>query len=165
MPEPLGYGVKVSVFVDADHAGEKVTRRSHTGILIYLNNAPIYWYRKKQNTVESSTFGSEFIAMRIACDKIEALRYKLRMFGIPIIGTADVYCDNGSVVLSAQKVEVRLNKKNNTICFHRVRECVARNMIRVTKEDGMTNLADLFTNLLDTMKRRTILRYIFVKGG
>ena len=112
-----------------------MTRRSHTGILIYLNNAPIDWYSKKQNTVESSTFGSEFIAMRIACDKIEALRYKLRMFGIPIIGPADVYCDNGSVVLSAQKVEGRLNKKHNAICFHLVRECVASNMIRVTKED------------------------------
>ena len=91
----------MSVFVDADHAGDKVTRRSHSGILIYLNNAPIDWYSKKQNTVESSTFGSEFIAMRIACDKIEALRYKLRMFGIPIIGPTDVYCDNISVILSA----------------------------------------------------------------
>ena len=165
MPEPLGYGVKMSVFVDADHAGDKVTRRSHSGILIYLNNAPIDWYSKKQNTVESSTFGSEFIAMRIACDKVEALRYKLRMFGIPIIGPADVYCDNGSVVMSAQRVEGRLNKKHNAICFHRVRECVARAMIRVTKEDGGTNLADLLTKLLDSMKRRIILRSIFTKGG
>ena len=101
MHEPLGYGVKMSVFVDADHAVDKVTRRSHSGILIYLNNAPIDRYSKKQNTVESSTFGIEFIAMRISCDKIEALRYKLRMFGIPIIDPSDVYCDNGSVVLSA----------------------------------------------------------------
>ena len=104
MPEPLGYGVKMSVFVDADHAGEKVTRSSHTGILIYLNNAPINWYSKKKNTVESSTFGSEFIAMRISCDNIEALKYKLRMLGFPIIGPADVYCDNGSVFLSTQRV-------------------------------------------------------------
>ena len=42
---------------------------------------------------------------------------------------------------------------------------MARAMIRVTKEDGGTNLADLFTKLLDTLKRRTILRSIFVKGG
>ena len=130
-----------------------------------MNNAPIDWYSKKQNTVENSTFGNKFITMRIACDKIEALRYKLRMFRIPIIGPADVYCDHGSVVMSAQKVEERLNKKHNAICFHRVRECVARAMIRVTKEDGETNLADLFTKLLDSIKRRTILRPIFIKGG
>ena len=165
MPEPLGKEVKISVFVDADHAGDKVTRRSQTGILIFLNNAPIDWYSKKQNTVESSTFGSEFIAARIACDKVEALRYKLRMFGISIDGPADVYCDNGSVVTSAQKVEGRLNKKHNAICFHRVRECVAHGIIRVTKEDGGTNLADLFTKSLEPTKRREILRSIFVKGG
>ena len=90
MPEPLGRGVKMSVFVDADHVGDKVTRRSQKGILIFLNNAPIDWYSKKQNTVESSFFGIEFIAARIACDKIEALRYKLRMFEIPIDGPTDV---------------------------------------------------------------------------
>ena len=165
MPEPLGKGIRMSVFVDADHAGDKVTRRSHTGIMIFINNAPIDWFSKKQNTVESSTFGSEFIAARIACDKIEALRYKLRMFGIPINGPTDLYCDNGSVVNSAQRVEGRLNKKHNAICFHRVRECVGHKMIRVTKEDGGTNLADLLTKLLDSVKRREILKSIFVKGG
>ena len=142
----------MSVFVDADHAGDKVTRRSQTSILIFLNNAPTEWYSKKQNTVESSTFGSEFIVARIACDKIEALRYKLRVFGIPIDWPTDSYCDNGSVVTSAQKVEGQINKKHNSICFHKVRECVAHGMIRVTKEDGGTNLADLFMKLLEAVK-------------
>ena len=47
--------------------------------------------------MESSTFGSEFVAMRIAKDMAIALRYKLRMFGIPIDGPADVFCDNQGV--------------------------------------------------------------------
>ena len=42
---------------------------------------------------------------------------------------------------------------------------MARAMIMVTKEDGGTNLADLLTKLLDSMKRRIILRSIFTKGG
>ena len=57
------------------------------GVLIFVNRAPIIWYSKRQNTVESSTFGSEFTAMRTAVDLIEALRYKLRMFGVPIEGS------------------------------------------------------------------------------
>jgi hypothetical protein len=57
-PAPRGISVQMNVFCDSDHAGNKVTRRSHTGILIYLNSAPIQWYSKAQNTVESSTFGS-----------------------------------------------------------------------------------------------------------
>jgi hypothetical protein len=103
----------ISGFVDADHAGDKVTRRSHTGIILFCNRAPIVWYSKQQNTVETSTFGSQFIAARIAVELIESLRYKLRMFGVPIDGPANVYCDNDSVCNNATKPETTL-KRNTT---------------------------------------------------
>jgi hypothetical protein len=51
-PPPRGASVQMNVFADADHAGNRVTRRSQTGILIFLNCAPIIWYSKSQNTVE-----------------------------------------------------------------------------------------------------------------
>ena len=57
MPQPLGDGFKIRCFVDTDHAGESVTRRSRTGFIVMLNNAPIYWYSKKQSTIETSTLG------------------------------------------------------------------------------------------------------------
>ena len=63
----------MSCFVDSNHAGNAVTRSLHKGILIYVTNAPIIWFSKKQNNVESSTFGSEFTAMRIPRDLILAL--------------------------------------------------------------------------------------------
>ena len=47
MPEPRGRPVHMVCYVDADHAGNLMTRRSHTGILLYLNNTPIIWYSKK----------------------------------------------------------------------------------------------------------------------
>ena len=51
------------MFSDADLAGHKSTRRSHTGELISINKAPIRWYSKRQETVEESTFGEELCAM------------------------------------------------------------------------------------------------------
>ena len=98
MPEAKGQPVVVSCFVDANHAGNMITRRSHTGILIYVQNAPIVWFLKRQNTVESSSFGSEFVALRAAKVMIVALQYKLRMFGVPIAGPANVFCDNNGDV-------------------------------------------------------------------
>ena len=83
-PKPRGHPVQINGFVDADHAGNRITRRLHTGILLYLNCAPIIWFSKAQSTIELLTFGSEFIAMRICIEMVEAPRYKLRMFGIPI---------------------------------------------------------------------------------
>ncbi|GAX25842.1 hypothetical protein FisN_6Hu120 [Fistulifera solaris] len=162
-PEPLGMPVHITCFVDANHAGDTQTRRSQTGFIIYLNNAPIDWYSKKQNTCESSTFGSEFVAMRIAVERIRALRYKLRMFGIPIAGPAIILGDNESVVNSASKMEARLNKKHNAICFHAVREACAAGWIRVGWEPTATNIADLFTKMLPTEKRREHMQKIFIK--
>jgi len=79
MPEHRGLPIEITFFVDADHAGNLLSWCSQMGILIFINKAPIVWYSKRQNTIKSSTFGSEFIAMQTAIDLLVALRYKLRM--------------------------------------------------------------------------------------
>jgi hypothetical protein len=109
-PEPRGNSVIMSCFVDADHAGNKVTRQPHTGVIIFFNKAPIIWFSKHQNTVETSMFGSEFIAARIAIELVEARRYKLWKFGIPIEGPTSCYIDNESVVSSSTQPESTLKK-------------------------------------------------------
>jgi len=160
MPEPRGKIVCMSCFVDANHAGNVVTRRSHTGILIFVQNAPIIWYSKRQNTVESSTFGSELVALRIAKEQVVALRYKLRMFGVPIDGPTNVFCDNSGVVKNMSLPESTLQKKHNAINYHAVREAAAAGILRVGKEDGHTNLADLFTKILTADRRRQLCKHI-----
>jgi hypothetical protein len=124
-PEPRGKSVTMTCFVNADHAGCLATTRSHTGVIIFVNCAPILWYSKRQNTVESSTFGSDFIAAKTAVDMIEGLRYKLRMLGITIDGPTNLFGDNQSVVVSATQALSTLKKKHNAIAFHRVRESLA----------------------------------------
>jgi hypothetical protein len=69
------------LFVDSDHAGDILIRRSRTGFIIYLNNAPVIWYSKRQETVETSVFGAEFVAMKVGFEACRGLRYKLRMMG------------------------------------------------------------------------------------
>ena len=160
MPEPLGESVFITCFVDADHAGNRVTRRSHTGIIIYVNSAPIMWYSKRQNTVESSTFGSELIAMKQATDMIESLFYKLRMFGVPIEGECRVLGDNEGVVKAGSNPDARLSKKHNSIAYHRIRECVASGLILIYYEKGESNLADLLTKSLPVERRVKLLKGI-----
>ena len=164
-PQPRGRPVEISCYVDADHAGNMVTRRSHTGIIIYINNAPIIWYSKRQNTVESASFGSEFIALRIATDLIVALRYKLRMFGVEIPGPANVFCDNKSVVTNSSVPTSTLNKKHNSICYHRVREAHTAGTIRVGWIEGEYNKADIATKTtIPTKRRYELVNSIFTEG-
>jgi len=62
MPKTRENSVTLTCFVDAGHANNQKDRRSQTGILIFVKKAPIHWYSKRQNTVETSTFGAEFCA-------------------------------------------------------------------------------------------------------
>ena len=125
MPKPLGEPVRMTVYVDSDHAGNLITRRSQTGYIIFCNHSPILSYSKWQNMVEALAFGSEFIAMRTCLKAVEGLRFKLRMFEIPVEGPTAIMCDNNSVVNSAQRPELALSKKHLSICYHRVQEAVA----------------------------------------
>ena len=122
-PKSLGEAVKITCYVDANHAGNMVTRRSHTGFVIFVNSVLIILWSKRQNTVETSTFGSEYVALRTATEQIISLRYKLKMMGIQVEDPADVFCDNEAVAKNSSTPESVLTKKHNAIYFHKVREC------------------------------------------
>ena len=49
--ESRGFGVVVTFFVDANHRGNLKDWKSHTGVIIFINKAPIHWYSKSQTRV------------------------------------------------------------------------------------------------------------------
>ena len=121
------------------------------------NSAPTIWFSKRQNSVEASTFGSEFTAMKNAIEMIEALHYKLRMFGVPIDGPINIFCDNGAVCANTTRPKSTLTKNHHSIACHRSRETVAAGTVRVSKEHTSTNLADIFTKTVAAPKREDLL--------
>ena len=157
-PPPKGRKVQITCFVDADHGGDQVTRRSRTGILIYVNKSPIIWYSKRQNTVETSTYGSELVAMRLAVEMIKALKYKLWMFGIEIMEEeTKIYGDNNAVIINTSVPESTLKKKHHSINYNYVRESIAAGVVQIFKVDTGSNLADLFTKLVNRVTRKEII--------
>jgi hypothetical protein len=103
--------------------------------------------------VEAATFRSEMVALRICKELIVAIHYKLRMFDVEIDGPVNVFCDNHGIVKNVSILELMLMKKHNAINYHAVREAVAAGILRVGKEDGETNLADLLTKVIIGQKR------------
>jgi len=147
-PPPRGKAIQISMFCDASHATDLITRRSTTGIIIFAQGTPILWYSKRQNTIETSTFGSEFVALKIATEMVEGFRYRLRMMGVPIAGQVNTFCDNDSVVKNVTNPASTLTKKHNAIAYHKVRESVAAGMQRIAFEPGKYNMSDLLTKIL-----------------
>lgn len=154
MPEPRGKGMQMRVYVDADHAGDQVTRRSRSGFVVFLNSAPIYWSSKKQGSCETSTYGSELVAMKQAAEYTRGLRYKLRMMGIHVDEPSYIFGDNQSVLANSTKPESMIKKKSNSIAYHYVREGVARDEWRTTYILTHDNVADLMTKPLPSGEKR-----------
>jgi len=147
MPEALGVGVELTMFVDASHTTNLITRQSRTGVLIYVNKAPIIWLSKKQNSIETSSFGSEFMALKTGVELLEGLIFKLQMMGVPVEGYCDTCVDNMLVVNNTSVPESVLKKKSNSIAYHFVRSKCAQDVLRITYENTKTNFADILTKV------------------
>ena len=157
-PEPKGKPVVTSSFADASLYHCKVTGRAITGVIHMLNKTPIDFYTKRQGTVETSTYGAEFVAGRICVEQIIALRYELRMMGIPIVGPSYMFGDNESVVISATIPESNLKKRHVALAYHRVREAVAAGIVQFYHIRSEDNPADVLTKFLPAAKWWPLLK-------
>jgi hypothetical protein len=145
IPRPLGKEVVSTSFVDANLYHDLISGKSVTGILHLLNQTPVDWYSKLQGTVETATFGSEFVAARTATEQIIELRITLRYLGVPVKGSAFMFGDNETVVNSASIPHSRLHKRHNALSYHRVREAIAAKVLRFTHVRGNLNPADILS--------------------
>ena len=110
MPITRGEGFTINLFVNSDHAGDLVTRRSWTGYFLYLISALICWHSKKCLLIETSSFGSDFMAMKHATNHICGLKCKLCMIGILMNSLVYVYGDNKSILCNTMAPDSSLEK-------------------------------------------------------
>ena len=111
MLDPCGRAVSIYLFVDANHADNVVTRRLHTGVIMFIQNAPTIWFSKIQNTAKVVNFGGKIVALRICTGLIVVFRYKLQMFGVKLEGPKNDFCDNHGVLKKMTILESVLHKK------------------------------------------------------
>jgi hypothetical protein len=144
-PEPLGKFVTLSHFVDANLMHDMISGKSVTGVLHLINKMPLDWYSKKQATVETATYGSEFVAARTCVEQIIDLRLTLRYLGVPLREKSYMFGDNESVVNSSMQLHAKLHKRHTMLSFHRVREAIASGMLLFTHIPGKNNPADILS--------------------
>ena len=147
-PIPKGKIVRSTHFVDANLMFCKVTGKSVTGILHMLNQTPVDWFTKKQATVETATYGSEFVAAKQATEQIMAMRLTLRYMGVPLEESAWMLGDNRSIITSSTIPHSQLTKRHNALAYHRVRAAVASGFLKFCWIDGKQNVADVLTKYL-----------------
>ena len=149
MPDPLGEAVATTTTMDANLNHCLATGKLLTGCLHFVNKTPVDWYSKKQATVETATYGSEFVAAKIATEQIIYIRQTLRYLDAPITTQSSLFGDNRSVVTSAPLPHSTLTKRHNILAFHRVREAIAAKLMSFYWIQTAYNLSDMLSKHWD----------------
>jgi hypothetical protein len=76
------------------------------------------WYSKRQATVETANFGSEFTAARIAVDQIIDLRATLKYLGVPVREKSYMFGDNQVVITNSSIPHSSFSKMHNALAYH-----------------------------------------------
>ena len=164
-PRPLGKSVVTSHYVDANLYHDIISGRSVTGIMHFLNKTPIDWFSKLQATVETATYGSEFVAARTCTEQVIDIRNTLRYLGVPVDEVSYMFGDNESVVNSASIPHSKLHKRHNALSYHRTREAIAARFLRFFFIRSERNCADILSKHWDYSSVWDTLRPIMFWEG
>jgi hypothetical protein len=148
-PKPKGKAVTMTTFFDANLYHDLISGKSVTGVLHMFNQTPIDWFSKLQSTVETATFGSEYVAARTTTEQIIDLHLTLRYLGVPINGRSMLFGDNKSVVNSAAIPHLKMHKRWVALSYHRVQWSIAAGISNIWHVAGAKNPSDILSKHWD----------------
>ncbi len=164
-PPTRGARVVLTSYVDANLYHDLISGKSVTGILHMANQTVIDFHSKLQSTVETATFGSEYVAARTCTEQIIDLRTSFRYLGVDIAHPTMMFGDNESVVNTASMPHSKLSKRHNALSYHKTRSCIAAGIIRFHHIPGAFNPADILSKHWDYPSVWTTLRpLLFLQG-
>jgi hypothetical protein len=105
-------------YVDANLFHDMPSGWSVTAVLHFFNQTPIEWFSKKQATVETVMYSSEFVAAKTAVQQILGLRTYLRYLGLEVKGSTMLFGDNESIVKSGLMQHSPLKKRHHALSYH-----------------------------------------------
>ena len=148
LPETRMKELPITIYTDANHGHDQVTGKSITGILVLVGKTPVYWSSKRQASVQTATFGAEFIALKRAVEEAITVRYYLKSMGVRVTKPTVIYGDNLSSIKNTIEPGSPLKKKYLALSYHFCREHFSAGIVSIRKIGTKENRADPFTKAL-----------------
>lgn len=143
--------MEIKAFSDSDFAGEKTTRKSTTGYVVYYCDGPVSWCSRKQPVVALSSTEAEFIA---AADCVKELLY-LKVMIEHLTNTkmtVTLNIDNQSAIAIIKNGQFNKRSKHIDVRYHFIHEKIRENLIQVGYLCSEKMIADIFTKPLCKIK-------------
>ena len=140
--------IRINGFSDADWGTYTDSRRSVTGICVFLGKSLISWKSKKQNVASSSSTGAEYRAMAMASDEMVWLNQLLVDLHVPVTAQAKLFCDNKSAMHIATNPVFHERTKYIEIDCHKTRDRLKSGFHKVLHVSTANQLTDILTKPL-----------------
>ena len=111
--------------------------------------------------VETSSYSSEFIALKTATEHIKGIRNSLRSLGIEVKSPTLIRCDNRSVVCNNVRADSTLRNRAIGIAYHLCRECIAAGITEVKHIKSQFNRSDILIKILAKVMHGSLTKRIF----
>ena len=148
LPEARLKELPITIYTDANHGHDQVTGKSITGLLVLVGSTPVYWQLKRQASVQTATFGAEFISLKRAVEEAITIRYYLKSMGVKVTKPSIIYGDNMSAIKNTIEPGSPLKKKYLALSYHFCREHYSAGVVNIRKINTKENRADPFTKAL-----------------
>ena len=148
--------INVTIFIDADYANDISDRRSITGYLSLINDSPVSWTSKKQQTVALSSTEAEYMAASEGVREALWTRRLLQELSYVFHAPLTIREDNNSTIHISQNPIHHARTKHIDVRHHFIRECVQSGDVQMTHIPTQDQLADILTKALVKVKHYSI---------
>jgi len=157
---------KVSIWSDADWAGNPDDRHSYSGNIIMLGKNVTDWKASKQKCIATSTMEAEYIAMSSAAKEAKWLKMFLEELRLNewMKTPYQLHCDNRSAIdFSKNRIE-RNKTKHIDIAFHNVRENIDNGTLNINYIPSSLNVADILTKAMTRIRLEEHIKGLNLKS-
>ncbi|GJV40015.1 hypothetical protein Tco_1418455 [Tanacetum coccineum] len=152
---PKGTDIEIVVYVDFDHAGYYVDRKSTSGICTFVGCCLTSWFSKKQTALAISTTEAEYACQQALWMKQALIDYDIRLDDVPIM------CDNKSAIDLSKNPVQHSRTKRIEVRHHFLCDNVQKGHISIEKVPSVDNIADILSKPL----KRESFNYLLLGLG
>ena len=144
--------LQLTVFSDADMAGDIDGRWSTSDVLVFLGSAPISWMSLKQKVVALSTCEAEYVAATTAACQVVWLRRLLGELTDVEAHPPSLMVDNQPTIVLVKNPVLHDRSKHIDVKFHFLRDCVDEGQIVIEFVETGWQLVDVLTKPLGRLR-------------
>lgn len=159
---PRSGGIHLSVFSDADYAGDVHTRKSTTGFVVKLGEATIAWNSQRQKVVALSTTEAEYLASCQAVKEIVWIQSILKNIMRLEEVTTTLYMDCQSAIRLIKNPEYHKRTKHIDVKYHFIREKFNLGIFNLEHVGSADQQADILTKPLTRSSFNKLRQLLFV---